>query len=68
MQKLNGFQAMLRILLTAVALVGTVATSPVVQAQAKAWPDKSIKLIVGFPPGGGSDAISRIIAILMIVL
>jgi tripartite-type tricarboxylate transporter receptor subunit TctC len=32
-------------------------------AETKSWPDKPIKLIVGFPPGGGSDAIARIIAI-----
>ena len=32
-------------------------------AQTKSWPDKPIKLIVGFPPGGGSDAIARIISI-----
>lgn len=30
---------------------------------AQSWPDKPIKLIVGFPPGGGSDAIARIMAI-----
>ncbi|WP_083393508.1 MULTISPECIES: tripartite tricarboxylate transporter substrate binding protein [unclassified Polynucleobacter] len=32
-------------------------------AQTKSWPDKPVKLFVGFPPGGGSDAIARIIAI-----
>ena len=38
-------------------------TSPVAVAQTKGWPDKPVKLYVGFPPGGGSDAIARIIAI-----
>ena len=38
-------------------------TSPVAVAQAKGWTDKPVKLYVGFPPGGGSDAIARIIAI-----
>ena len=39
------------------------ALSETAFAQVKNWPDKPIKLIVGFPPGGGSDAIARIIAI-----
>jgi tripartite-type tricarboxylate transporter receptor subunit TctC len=28
---------------------------------AQAWPNKSIRLFVGFPPGGGSDALARLI-------
>ena len=38
----------------ALALAGLAA-----QAQAQAWPSKPIKLVVGFPPGGGIDAVAR---------
>jgi tripartite-type tricarboxylate transporter receptor subunit TctC len=31
-------------------------------AQADKWPSKPIKLMVGFPPGGGADAMARLIA------
>jgi tripartite-type tricarboxylate transporter receptor subunit TctC len=31
-------------------------------ASAQAWPAKPIRLIVPFPPGGGTDAVSRMIA------
>jgi tripartite-type tricarboxylate transporter receptor subunit TctC len=37
-------------------------TSYSAMAQSNPWPSKPVKLIVGFPPGGGSDAISRVIA------
>jgi len=29
------------------------------QALAQTWPSKSIKVVVGFPPGGGIDAVAR---------
>ena len=31
-------------------------------AWAQAWPSKSIKLINGFPPGGGADILARLVA------
>lgn len=45
-----------RLLLSALAALAALA-SPVTFAQ---YPSKPIKLIVGFPPGGGSDAAARL--------
>ena len=52
-----------QLFISAVALLSTVLMTNPAFAQAKSWPDKPIKLLVGFPPGGGSDAVARIIAI-----
>ena len=62
MQKLHGYQRFLRTIIAGATLVGILA-SPIVANAQKSWPDKPIKLIVGFPPGGGSDAVARIMAI-----
>jgi tripartite-type tricarboxylate transporter receptor subunit TctC len=32
------------------------------RAQQQGWPDRSIALIHGFPPGGGADTVSRLVA------
>ncbi len=50
--------------LTAIALVGATATiCNLVQAQTTApWPSKPISLVVTYPPGGGADAMARLIA------
>ena len=50
-------------LLSVLVLIGTLLLSFHAIAQSKVWPDKPVKLIVGFPPGGGSDAVARVIAI-----
>ena len=46
-------------LMAAVSIALCVATAP---AQA-AYPDQTIKLVVGFPPGGGGDLYARLIAV-----
>ena len=65
MHTLNGLQRFSKLILAAISLLTLVTTSPIVFSQAKNWPDKPIKLIVGFPPGGGSDAVARIMACLL---
>jgi len=52
-----------RNLLQCVALAATLCAAPfIAQAQSAAWvPNKPIKMIVPYPPGGGSDVITRIV-------
>ena len=38
------------------------------QAQAQVFPSKPLKIVVGFPPGGGSDLMARIVAEKMSVM
>jgi tripartite-type tricarboxylate transporter receptor subunit TctC len=49
--------------LAAIAMLGAAIASPVALAAEKAgaYPERSIRLIVPFPPGGGTDTVSRII-------
>ncbi|MBV9346502.1 MAG: tripartite tricarboxylate transporter substrate binding protein [Pseudolabrys sp.] len=45
--------------LTAAALA---APALIGKASAQAWPNRVVRLVVGFPPGGGADAATRIAA------
>ena len=51
------FQALL-----ALGLASAMLTSVQAQVQTQVYPNKPIRLIVPFPPGGGNDVIGRIIA------
>ena len=42
-------------------LLGGMAAFGAANAVAQAYPAKPVKLIVGFPPGGGSDALARLL-------
>ena len=51
---------MLKFLLTACALAGAALLVP--QASAQSYPTQPVKIIVGFPPGGTTDVIARMVA------
>jgi tripartite-type tricarboxylate transporter receptor subunit TctC len=49
-----------RLFFTSLLLTLGFVSAPLVQAQSSDWPNKPIRLIVPFPPGGAADAIGRV--------
>jgi len=43
-------------------LLAFTATAPVAHAQPAKWPDKSVRAIVPFAPGGATDVVARVVA------
>jgi tripartite-type tricarboxylate transporter receptor subunit TctC len=50
-----------RTLIQAGAAAAATLAAPLVRAQG-AWPSGPVKIIVGFPPGGGTDALARVVS------
>lgn len=58
---MNRFSTRRRTLATAALAALTYATPWVAHAQAGAYPNKPIRFLVPYPPGGGTDVIARIV-------
>ena len=64
MKAMNNMKAIFHkpITLFALLLIAVLGCNSLVQAAPGSYPDRPIKLLLGFPPGGGSDIVARLIA------
>ena len=51
-----------RTLCCAASILALSAVSGSLWAQTAAWPTKTVRLVVGFAPGGGTDVMARVVA------
>ena len=58
---LNISANLLRKILLGILLGSSVISYPLF-ALDESWPNKPIKMLIGFPPGGGSDLVARLMA------
>ena len=56
---------LLRSLLTAACLTSSLLATGAARAQTQGYPDRPIKLVVGYPPGGPTDTMARVFADLL---
>jgi tripartite-type tricarboxylate transporter receptor subunit TctC len=47
---------------TLVAALSLAGIAPSLAFAQEKWPSKPVKVLVGFPPGGGADAMARLVA------
>jgi tripartite-type tricarboxylate transporter receptor subunit TctC len=50
-----------RVLLAAALAAPSLAAPAILRAQGAAWPDKTVRFICPFAPGGGTDTVSRLV-------